>query len=452
MLSVTIPTRAAAGVFLSVFLVACRDQAAPLLPAQVRVTEGDRQIAQVGTLLPVPIVAMVLDADGHPAKGVSVEWRGDGDGSLLPLDDATDERGEVRARWQLGASVGRHQAEATLPGLEPAVFTAIAEGRDVLPFGRLIPLDFATYEGSRQVVHPDYAVTPSDAFGSPYHLAITPYPFGDARYENPSFFDGGRWDTWDLGAGATNPVVLPDAGYLSDPDLVYVPELGELWLYYRQVTVDNVILLVRTRNGHSWSTPVEVVRAPNHQIVSPSVVRRAEGDWWMFAVNSGATGCSAPSTTIAVRRSSDGLTWGAPMTASLAQPGLWAWHIDVQWIPSRSVFWAVYNAKTEGGCTTPAVYIASSSDGLTWHVLPGPVLAKGVIPELQDIVYRTTFQYDPLTDAITFWYSGARYEEGRYRWGAAVERRPRTDVFDATRAGIEPGALPPAPAPLTDWP
>jgi len=452
MLSVTIPTRAAAGVFLSVSLVACRDEAAPRLPAQVRVTEGDGQIAQVGTVLPAPIVATVLDADGHPAKGVSVEWRGDGDGSLLPLDGATDERGEVRARWQLGATEGEYQAEATLPGLEPAVFTAIAEGPEALPLGRLIPLDFATYEGSRQVVHPDYAATPSDGFGFAYHLAITPYPFGDAHYENPSLFDGRRWDRWDLGAGATNPVVLPDEGYLSDPDLVYVPEGGELWLYYRQVTVDNVILLVRSRNGRTWSAPVEVVRGPNHQIVSPSVVRRGEADWWMFAVNSGAAGCSASTTTVEVRRSSDGLRWGPPVTVSLARRGLWPWHIDVQWVPSRSVFWAVYNAKTEGGCATPAVYIASSSDGVAWDVVSGPVLSKGVIPELQDIVYRTTFQYAPLTDAITFWYSGARYEGGRYRWGAVVERRLRTDVFDATRAGIEPGALPPAPAPLTDWP
>jgi hypothetical protein len=247
-------------------------------------------------------------------------------------------------------------------------------------------------------------------------------------------------------------VVLPDAGYLSDPDLVYVPERDELWLYYRQVTADNIVLAVRTRDGRTWTPPMEVARAPNHRIVSPSVVRRAAGDWWMFAVNAGASGCGAAATTVEVRRSADGVAWGDPVTADLRQPGFWPWHIDVQWIPSRSEFWAVYNVKTEGGCTTPAVFIARSGDGLAWDVVPQAVVVKGAIPTLQDIVYRTTFEFDPLTDAITFWYSGARYESGRYRWGAAVQRRHRTDVLESTRSTLDPALLPPAPAPLDDWP
>jgi hypothetical protein len=317
---------------------------------------------------------------------------------------------------------------------------------------RALLLDFATYDGSRQVVHPDYAATPTGAFGRPFHLAITPYPFGNASFENPSFFEATRRDAWALSPGTPNPIVLPDAGYLSDPDLVYVPELGELWLYYRQVTADNIVQLVRTRDGRAWSAPVEVARAPNHQIVSPSVVRRSERDWWMFAVNSGASGCGAATTTVEVRRSADGLHWGDPVPVALAQPGLWPWHIDVQWIPSRNAFWAVYNAKTEGSCTTPADYLAESGSGVSWDVVAQPVLVKGVIPALQDIVYRTTFEYDPLTDAVTFWFSGARYEAAGYRWSAAVERRHRADVFEPTKGVFDPSLLPPAPAPLDDWP
>ena len=74
-------------------------------------------------------------------------------------------------------------------GLEPAVFTAIAEGRDAVPFDQIIPLDFATYDGSNQVVHPDFVATPDNLFTRPFHLAITPYPFGNPAYENPSFFE-----------------------------------------------------------------------------------------------------------------------------------------------------------------------------------------------------------------------------------------------------------------------
>ena len=339
--------------FLSVSLAGCVGDEGPRLPAQVRVTEGNGQIARIGTELRNPIVATVVDADGHPARRVRVDWQSDGDDLLLPDAAETDERGETRARWRLGTSVGERMARATLAGLDPAVFTAIAEPPDALPFDEPVGLDFDTYDGSRQVVHPDYAATPAGTFGQRFHLAITPYPFGNAAYENPSYFEGATRRLWGLGPGAPNPVVFPEAGYLSDPDLVFVPDQGELWLYYRQVTADNIVRLVRTRDGIAWSEPVEVARAPNHGIISPSVVRRAAGDWWMFAVNAGAAGCGAMATTVEVRRSADGIRWGDPVAAALEQPGLWAWHVDVQWIPERNAFWAVYNVKTQGGAPHP---------------------------------------------------------------------------------------------------
>ena len=107
---------------LSASFTRCAGDAGPRPPAIVRVTEGDRQIARVGMLLPSPIVVTVLNADGEPAKGVRVEWHTD-DGRLLPLDGETDELGEARARWQLGQVEGAGRAEATLAGAEPAVFT-----------------------------------------------------------------------------------------------------------------------------------------------------------------------------------------------------------------------------------------------------------------------------------------------------------------------------------------
>ncbi len=447
-----VSSRVAVGlVLLSASSIGCGDEG-PRLPAEVRVTEGDGQIAPVGTLLPTPIAITVLNADGAPAVGVPVNWQADTDGRLLAVERETDANGQARARWQLGTSEGERQAQAVLPGLEPAVFKAIAEGPDAVPFDQIFPLDFETYDGSRQVVHPDFAATPAGVFGRPFHLAITPYPFGNPALENPSIFESTRRSIWDLPDGGPNPVVLPGSGYLSDPDLVYVPEAGELWLYYREVSSENVVRLMRSRDGVTWSDPLTVLHVPNHQAVSPSIVRRAPDDWWMYVVNGGRSGCDAASTGVDVRRSTDGIHWGEPQGAGLLLPGLWPWHIDVQWIPSRNVFWALYNAKTDHGCVTPALYLAESADGYAWSVLSRPVMTAGVTPTLEHIVYRSTFEYDARTDAITLWMSGARFDRGRYVWGAVVERRRRSEIFTPLAALVDPRSFPPPPAPLTDWP
>jgi hypothetical protein len=233
---------------------------------------------------------------------------------------------------------------------------------------------------------------------------------------------------------------------------VYDPESNQLWLYYRQATGDNVVLLIRSTDGERWSRPVEVARAPSHEIVSPTVVRRGPSEWFMWAVNSGPAGCGATTTRVELRRSSDGERWSQPEPVSLPLPDLWPWHLDVQWIPSRSEFWAIFNAKTNTGCTTPAVFIARSADGVTWTVPGRPVIAKGRIPEFAHIVYRSTFDYDPVADIVTFWYSGARHMEPGYVWRAAVERRKREELFALGQTDLDPEIYAEPPAPLEDWP
>lgn len=430
----------------------CAHEAGPPTPARVEATSGEGQSAPVRTLLPEPVVARVVDATGAPLSNVPVDWSVEGDGRMIPLAPTTDAEGRVRARWVLGDVVGPSRARASVPEIEPATFTAIAQSPDQLPFDDIRVLRLPTYEGSGEVVHPDYVHSGAGSFSSPHHLAITPYPLSDPKHENPSHFVGDRPDEWALEPGAPNPVVRSSSGYLSDPDLLFVPETSELWLYYRQVRNGDFIFLIRSTDGIRWSPPVEVLSRPTHELVSPTVVRRAAGDWWMWAVNPGTAGCGAPLTTVDVRRSADGVHWSDPQAVELSQPDFWAWHIDVQWIPSRNEFWALYNAKTSSGCSTPALFLATSPDGYIWTVLGKPVLTRGRIPEFQDIVYRSTLAYDPAADAITFWYSGARHDGEQYIWSAAVERRRRADVFQA-KAAVVGGwrFLPEAPA-LDEWP
>lgn len=261
-------------------------------------------------------------------------------------------------------------------------------------------------------------------------MVATPYPNGNATYENPSEYVGESWTLWDIPKGLTNPVVSPTQGYLSDPDQLYNPATDEMWMYYRQVNSANVIWLVKSSDGIKWGVPTQVVQAPNHQIVSPTIVRMNATTWYMWSVNSGAPGCTAKRTTVERRQSSDGVNWSAPQTVTLPTPaGLSPWHIDVEWVAAAAEYWAVFNVKDSLGCTTGELEFATSQDGMTWTVAPSPLLSRNAIPDFSDIVYRASFIYQPRTDYVTFWYSGARFDTDHYVWHTAIQRMPRTDLM-----------------------
>jgi len=301
-------------------------------------------------------------------------------------------------------------------------------------------LALETFDGSGQAVHPDAAITPLTWGASEMELFATPYPNGDAAKENPSLYEKRSPLDWPVPAGVRNPIARPAAGYLSDPDEVFNPETSELWLYYRAVTDENQIFLVRGGTPTRWGSPTLVAHGGNHTIVSPTVVRRGQGDWLMWSVNSGADGCRSNSTTVEMRQSTDGVNWTNPIATDLSEEIVFAWHIDVEWIPAKSEFWATYNVKVPGSCTTAALHFAKSLDGVHWEVQPGPVLMRGAIPAFADIVYRASLLYDNTSETITLWYSGARFGNGGYTWRVATETLTASAFFDRVTRPLPGGA------------
>ncbi|MFI5310513.1 MAG: hypothetical protein ACHQQ3_04735 [Gemmatimonadales bacterium] len=291
-------------------------------------------------------------------------------------------------------------------------------------------LSLSTYDGSGQTVHPDYVSLARPWVAPQHYLAITPYPNGSNKKENPSLFTGTDGVNWRNAAGAPNPLVFPSSGYLSDPDMVYSPGRNELFLYYRQTDDLDVISLIRSSDGAQWGPPVKVLSGPFNTIISPTVVRRSSGDWLMWTIHPDSS-CRGPSTAVELRRSTDGITWSQPEDVDMGTPfGYYAWHIDVQWIKSRNEFWALFPVKTAGNCATRQLYLATSPDGITWTTLPAPLASAGVIKEFGDIVYRSTFFYDAGSDNITFWISGAHMTTtDNFVWSTAVQRRAREEVF-----------------------
>jgi hypothetical protein len=199
----------------------------------------------------------------------------------------------------------------------------------------------------------------------------------------------------------------------------------------------DVVYLTRSSDGVHWSPSRAVFSDIGRYVVSPTVARRANGDWKMWAVDAGKGGCMARNTRIVLRRSKDGVAWTAPARVSFKQPGYYAWHIDVQYVSQLGAYWALVAAFPRGAtCTNTSLFLATSTDGVQWTTYASPVLARGALPQFSTNVYRSTFAFDADGNALTIWLSGAttvkqgdRKAPPVLRWSAAVWHTGTTDLL-----------------------
>jgi len=392
---------------------------------------GDQVNGESGEEGAESLTVALRSESGKPIPGMRVTWSATNGGSVDGDSALTDADGLARTVWVFGQDAVSQSAKASFMAAEVS-FRGLLRLSPAIPIDSLVPLSLTTFDGSGQVVHPDVVFLPHSWDGGSARLAmaITPYPNGDARQENPSLYVSDGGPTWAALSAGNNPVVSPGAGYLSDPSILFDDSSHELRMYYRQVVDgENVIWLVTSADGLRWSEQREIVRVPSDLLISPSVVRRSATDWLMWSVNGGTSGCAGPSTYVDLRRSVDGIHWDEPTRVALDQPGGYPWHIDVKWIAPLHAYWALYNLKIPGNCATPAVYLATSPDGIQWTTYPRPVLQRGASTAFADIVYRSSFVYTKMDDMITFYYSGAHWDGAHYLWSGAIQRRLRGSLF-----------------------
>ncbi|MES1259301.1 MAG: hypothetical protein ABUL71_01805 [Gemmatimonadota bacterium] len=396
----------------------------------VVIVSGNNQTADPEDALPDTVRFKVLDGEGRIMPGTVLSLSVPIGGGQVPAPAiTTDSTGIARTTWTMGASGGVQQLEARVNGALMATVTATTcDPSECFPTAQLSGtlsnatlVSLSTYDSSGQAVHPDIVRGHGSATG--FWMAITPYPGGNAAFENPSIFHSADATTWKVPTGATNPVVRGEApAYLSDPDLVVNTDQS-VWMYYRSVeNSQNIIKVTRSLDGVHWDSSRSVVVVPSHQLVSPSVVRGApQGKWQMWSVNAGPQGCSAPFTTIERRTSSDGLKWNAPNAINIDQPGQTIWHIDVQWIAARNEYWALYNTYPSGtSCSTNALFIARSPDGVNWTTYPSPIARLGVVSAFKHLLYRSTFMTNPKATSVKLWLSGAEMVNNAYSWKTAT--------------------------------
>ena len=95
-------------------------------PRAIEKLAGDRQAGFIGEALPVPAAVRVLDANGHPAGLVRVQFEvASGEGSASPASSLTDAAGLARATWTLGTAA--EQTLVATSGSVTAEFQATAE-------------------------------------------------------------------------------------------------------------------------------------------------------------------------------------------------------------------------------------------------------------------------------------------------------------------------------------
>ena len=272
------------------------------------------------------------------------------------------------------------------------------------------PLTIPTYDGSGQVTEPSVVFFDSPWHGFRYWMAFSPYPNGDASKENPSIVVSDDGKTWQAPPGLANPLALPgQVGYLADASIFYDCKSDRLWVYYldTQPATGNLgVKRLISSDGIQWQSQGTLFEIPAYNAESPTV-EKAAGGYYMWAVNSGTAGCSAASTVVEYRLSTDGINWSAPQPANLLQSGYEIWHLNVSYISSKQEYWALLAAYPAGSdCGHTVLFYSTSLDGMNWTSNSKIVLAPGMTWDNAEI-YRSTLLYDLDSNSLSVWYSAS---------------------------------------------
>ena len=287
-------------------------------------------------------------------------------------------------------------------------------------------LNTPTYDGSGQVVHPDVVYVPGGWNGYEYWMAMTPYPNSNDDYENPSVLASHDGIVWEEPPGISNPLVPMAADHNADADMLLVD--GTMMLYYVEYTGRTAsdfshINLLTSADGVNWSGPVTVFSVPmtDGYGLSPAVIYE-DGTFYVWYVRN--AGCSAGSSAVYLRTSSDGIAWGAEQAVTMPHPGQVVWHPDVQ--KSGSTYVMLYAAYPAGStCGYTRLYYAESTDRLNWTVNTTPVLTPNPSGWDSTNIYRSSFLIDGTY--LRIWYSA----QGGGQWHVGYTEGDLDDFMDA---------------------
>jgi hypothetical protein len=256
-------------------------------------------------------------------------------------------------------------------------------------------LNIPTYDGSGQGVHPDVLLLDPPINGNHFMMAFTPYPYYNARLENPSILVSQNGVDFVEPVAGINPLVpAPAYDHNDDPDLLYDKAHQKYYFHYLQTMrpdSQNIILL-QSGDGINWSASTSIhfsLTGGDPLIVSPAFVQLTDGKsyrtWYVSLTD--------PSGIYNVKSiySPDGLTWDKTqveqVNLNLPSP-LVPWHLDVMKNGQQYIMLCCCRIQ-QLESQYEKLMIGVSTDGLNWQFNPKPLIATDSTFHNCESIYRS---------------------------------------------------------------
>ena len=150
----------------------------------------------------------------------------------------------------------------------------------------------------------------------------------------------------------------------------------------------------------------------------------------------------------------DSADWQSGVETDLAQPGYVVWHMKVEFVPSKNEYWALYVAYPADGrsCKDDDLFMARSKDGVHWLTYTRAVLRHERRRWTAGALYRSSFVYDPQTDALRVWLSAV---DAKQAWHLGYAQFRLASLFAhlavSGRRKNDVSAAPPVRTAGADW-
>jgi len=291
-----------------------------------------------------------------------------------------------RQPWAIGVTTFDATALGLAHARTPDPFVdAIRPGRLVIP----------TYDGSNQATHPDVLLERDPSGTSHLTMAMTPYPYSNDRFENPSLVVSSDGMSFTAPPGVLAPLVpAPPYDHNDDPDIRRDPRTGEYEILYLETLRPDrqTLVALNSRDKVTWKRRDAVVyefKTGARFIVSPAAIDEA-GKTYLFYVD-------AATKVMYTMVSADGKTWdpGAETLLKLELGTVKPWHVDaIRGDGAYGLLISGYDDKFQH----QNLYLATSLDLVTWTLRSEPLLswrdpALGV-----ETLYRST-------GSLVVWYA-----------------------------------------------